>query len=62
MMHNGQVNKTVPHFSHNRTGDCHGDGKNASCITEIGRKQSLQSSYCVLVRVREVLKRTVVGD
>ncbi|XP_020608482.1 uncharacterized protein LOC110047089 [Orbicella faveolata] len=35
MMHNGQVNKTVLHYSHNRTGDCHGDGKNASCITEI---------------------------
>ena len=51
MMHNGEVNKTVAFLSHNRTGDCHGDGKNSSCITEIGRKQRLQSPdrHCLII-------------
>jgi len=44
VMHNSQANETVLYFSHNRTGDCHRDGKNASCISEIGRKQGLESS------------------
>ncbi|KAL9985301.1 hypothetical protein ACROYT_G007689 [Oculina patagonica] len=36
MMHNGQLNKTVLHPSYNRTDDCRGDGKNASCVIDIG--------------------------
>lgn len=38
MMHNSELNKTALQFSYNKTYDCHGDGKNASCVTEIGRK------------------------